>query len=151
VTPGNPLKDARGLPPTAARVAAARAIARHPRIDVSDIEAQIDTRYSVDTLRWLLRHAPGVHFVWLMGADSLRDFHRWRNWRAIAGLTPMAVLDRGGAKACALASPAAQALRRYRRRETAAHGLYAAKPPVWVFLHGAKSSLSSTALRATFS
>src|ERR1044072_7181320 len=68
VTPGNPLKDTRGLTPLAQRVAAARALANHPRIGVSGFEAEIGARYTYDTVRYLTQRCPGVHFVWIMGA-----------------------------------------------------------------------------------
>src|ERR1700691_1734184 len=51
VTPGNPLKDTSGLAPLNQRVVAAQALAGHPRIDVTDIEAQIGTRYTYETVR----------------------------------------------------------------------------------------------------
>ena len=78
VTPGNPLKDTRGLAPLAERIAAARALARHPRFDVTDLEARIGTRYTYETVAYLRAHCPGVRFVWIMGADNLRSFHRWQ-------------------------------------------------------------------------
>jgi len=81
VTPGNPLKNTRGLAPLAERVRAAKALAHHPRIDVTGVEAQIGTRYTYETIAYLLRHCPGVRFVWIMGADNLRSFHRWQKWR----------------------------------------------------------------------
>ena len=99
VTPGNPLKDTAGLPPLADRIAAARALAHHPRIDVTGIEAAIGTRYTLDTHRRLVRRCPGVRFVWIMGADNLGSFHRWQRWRGIARLVPIAVVDRGGHRA----------------------------------------------------
>jgi nicotinate-nucleotide adenylyltransferase len=148
VTPGNPLKDTRGLTPLEDRIAAARKLADHPRIDVTDIEAHIRTRYTYDTISQLVRRCPGVHFVWIMGADNLRSFHRWQKWRAIAGLVPIAVVDRVGPSLYAGASMAAQALSRFRIPESEARTLPGRKPPAWVFLHGLKSSLSSTALRA---
>ena len=86
VTPGNPLKDTRGLQPLEQRMAAARALASHPRIDVTGLEAVINTRYTYDTLEFLVRRCPGVRFVWVMGADNLRSFSRWQNWRGIANL-----------------------------------------------------------------
>src|ERR1700745_2866827 len=55
VTPGNPLKDTRALAPLAERVAAARRVAAHPRMDVTDLEAAIDTRFTADTVAWLTR------------------------------------------------------------------------------------------------
>ena len=148
VTPGNPLKDTRGLAPLAERIAAARALASHPRIDVTDIEAHIRTRYTYDTVSSLIARCPGVHFVWIMGADNLRSFHRWQKWRAIADLLPIAVVDRVGPSLYATAGIAGQALGRFRIRESAARSLPRRRPPAWVFLHGLKSPLSSTALRA---
>jgi len=148
VTPGNPLKDTRGLAPLAQRLAAARALARHPAIDVSGLEAVINTRYTYDTLAFLVRRYRDVRFVWVMGADNLRSFSRWQNWRGIAALLPIAVVDRAGPSLYAPASVAAQALARYRIPSQAAATLPDRKPPAWVYLHGVKSTLSSTALRA---
>ena len=147
-TPGNPLKDTRGLSPLAERIAAARTLAHHPRIDVTGFEADIGVRYTYDVIRYLLSRCRGVHFVWIMGADNLRSFHRWQKWRGIAAMVPMAVIDRLGPSLYATAGVAAQALRRFRLPERSATTLFRRKPPVWVYLHGLKSPLSSTALRA---
>jgi len=148
VTPGNPLKDTRGLAPLADRIAAARALTNHPRIDISGVEAVINTRYTYDTLRWLIARCPGVRFVWIMGADNLRHFHRWQRWREIASLVPIAVVDRLGPSLYAGASAAGSSLSRFRIPEGAASTLPFRRPPAWAFLHGLKSPLSSTALRA---
>ena len=148
VTPGNPLKDTRGLAPLAQRVAAARALAHDPRIDVSDLEAQLGTPYTYETICYLRRRCRGVHFVWIMGADNLRSFHRWQRWRGIADLVPIAVVDRLGPSLYATGSATAQAMARYRLPEAAAKKLAEHKPPAWIYLHGLKSPLSSTALRA---
>ena len=148
VTPGNPLKDVRGVAPLAARVAAARALADHPRIDVSDFEADLGTNYTYGTISYLVRSCPGVHFVWIMGADNLRSFHRWQRWRDIAALVPIAVIDRLGPSLYSTAGVAGQALARARIPESAATALWKRKPPAWIYLHGLKSPLSSTALRA---
>ena len=147
VTPGNPLKNTNGLAPIGERIAAACTLARHPRIDVTGVEAGIGVRYSYDTVRYLASHCPGVHFVWIMGADNLRSFHRWQKWRGIAQLVPMAVIDRLGPSLYSTGSTAAQALGRSRIPESAAATLAERRPPAWVFLHGLKSPLSSTALR----
>jgi nicotinate-nucleotide adenylyltransferase len=148
VTPGNPLKDTNGLRPLARRMADARQLAGHPRIDITGLEAVINTRYTYDTLKFLLRRCPGVHFVWVMGADNLRSFARWQNWRDIASLLPMAVVDRMGSSLYAAGSRAPQALARYRLPEHLASQLAGRKPPAWIYLHGLKSPLSSTALLA---
>jgi nicotinate-nucleotide adenylyltransferase len=148
VTPGNPLKDTRGLAPLAERIRAAKALTRHPRIEVTGVEAEIGTRYTYETIAYLRRHCPGVRFVWIMGADNLRSFPRWQKWRGIAAMVPIAVIDRLGPSLYAGASAAAQALARARIPEAAAKSLAERKPPAWVYLHGLKSPLSSTALRA---
>jgi nicotinate-nucleotide adenylyltransferase len=148
VTPGNPLKDTHGLAPLAARVVAAKALAHDPRIDVTDLEAQLGTRYTYETISYLVRRCPQVHFVWIMGADNLRSFHRWQRWRGIARLVPIAVIDRLGPSLYATASAAGQAFANARIPEWAARTLPERRPPAWVYLHGLKSPLSSTALRA---
>ena len=147
VSPGNPLKRARGPHDTAARAAAARAVAQDPRIDVSCLEAVIGTRYTVDTISYLRRRCAGARFVWIMGADNLAQFHRWENWQRIAAEVPIAVIDRPPQSFRALAAPAAQALADYRIPESKARTLAASAPPAWVFLTGLKLNLSSTVLR----
>lgn len=148
VTPGNPLKSTAHLAPLARRIAAARALARHPRIEVTGLEAAIGVRYSYAAIRYLRRRCPGVRFVWIMGADNLRSFHRWNNWRGIAELVPMVVVDRLGPSLYARGSAAGNALAYARIPESAAITLPTRRPPAWAFLHGLKSPLSSTALRA---
>jgi nicotinate-nucleotide adenylyltransferase len=145
VSPGNPLKDTRALPPLAERIAAAKKLAAHPRMDVTGLEADISTRYTFDTLQWLTRRLPEVHFVWIMGADNVATFHRWQHWREIAALVPIAIVDRAGV---IRAGPFAQRFSRYRLPEAQARRLPLTEPPAWVFLHGLKSPVSSTALRA---
>ena len=148
VTPGNPLKNTSGLGPLKQRIAAARALTHHPRIDVTGLEAVIKKKYTYDTVKWLKARCPRVHFVWIMGADNLRSFHRWQKWRGIAQLVPIVVIDRLGPSLYAAASPAGQAFAHARIAEPDAASLPYRKPPAWAFLHGLKSALSSTALRA---
>jgi len=147
VTPGNPLKrhapDGLGR-----RVAAARAMARDPRIHVTAIEATLNSRFTADTLAILSDRLPGVELVWIMGADNLRQFHRWRHWRRIADLMPIAVYDRPGSTFRGMAAPTALALRRFRLRERDAARLASSATPAWIFLHGPRVALSSTELRA---
>jgi nicotinate-nucleotide adenylyltransferase len=151
VTPGNPLKDNRRLPPIAERAALARAMAAHPRIVVTTFEAEAGLVYTVDTIAYLRMRAPQIRFVWLMGADNLVSFHRWQGWREIARMVPIAVFDRPGATLKALDSPAAQVLARFRVDESQVQALFRNSPPCWTLLHGPRSTLSSTALRQAMS
>src|SRR5258707_3384030 len=147
VTPGNPLKSLTGLAALNARIEAARELDVGPRVVVTDIEAQIGSHFTYGTLRWLKRRAPGVHFVWIMGADNLRPIHLLRHWRAIADLVPILVIDRPGSTLKAISSPAGATLARRRVPERDASRFASMKPPAQLFLHGPRSSLSSTALR----
>ena len=147
VTPGNPLKSLTELAALKARMEAARRLDVGPKVVVSDIEAQIGSRYTYDTLLWLRRRAPGVHFVWIMGADNLRQFHLWRHWRLIADLMPIVVVDRPGSTLKAISSQAGIALASWRVPERDATRFATMRPPALLFLHGPRSGLSSTALR----
>jgi nicotinate-nucleotide adenylyltransferase len=114
VSPGNPLKPSEGMAPLSARLKSAQSMARRAPIVATAIEQRFGTRYSIDTLRALKRRFPKRRFVWLMGADSLVQFHLWKDWRAIAREMPIAVVARPGYDAAALASPAMAWLRRFR-------------------------------------
>lgn len=116
VSPGNVLKPAQGMAPLPARVVSARRQARRAPIRVTAIERELGTRFTVDTLRALVRRYPRRRFIWLMGSDNLAQFHRWRDWRGIARTMPIAVIARPGYDGAAMASPAMVWLRRWRRR-----------------------------------
>lgn len=147
VTPGNPLKDRGALAPLDERAGRAEAVADHPRIAVTTFEAGLQVRYTRETLRYLTARRPDLRFVWIMGADSLATFHLWRGFREIAALMPIAVIDRPGFTLRAPNAPGARAMAGARIRESDSAALADMRPPAWVFLHGPRSPLSSTALR----
>ena len=149
VTPGNPLKDHGELAPLSERISACRRIATDPRIEITAFEAHHKVRYTADTLAILKRMRPRINFVWIMGADNLGSFHRWQNWRKIASMMPIIVVDRPGSTFSMQASLAAHWLSRYRIDEDDSELLPTMKPPVWTFLHGPRSAQSSTKLRAS--
>ena len=148
VSPGNPLKNVSKLPDLGTRVAAARDIARHPRIAVTGFEGALGSGYSIDTIRFLQRRYPQTHFVWLMGADNLAGLHRWRAWEELFRRVPIAVLDRPGFRLKARASKAAQRFAAAAIDESDAAGLALMRPPAWTLLTIPLSKLSSTGLRA---
>jgi nicotinate-nucleotide adenylyltransferase len=147
VSPGNPLKPALGMAPLAARLDSARRMARRARIRVTAIERDLGTRYTVDTLRKLLRRYPKRRFVWLMGADNLAQLHLWRDWRTIARLMPIAVIGRPGYDADALASPAMAWLGRFRRPLSSIRGPERWSAPALVTLQFDPDTRSATAIR----
>jgi nicotinate-nucleotide adenylyltransferase len=149
VSPGNPLKEGKSdMAPMAARLASANRMARGTRIVPTTIEAQLGTRYTADTLRKLVRRYPHRRFIWLMGADNLADFHRWKNWRAIAREVPIAVIARPGYDGRALAAPAMGWLRRFQRRTDHAKSWTTWRLPALVLLRFRPDPTSATGLRA---
>lgn len=145
VARGNPLKSDHG--DYAARLASARALVRSPGMRVTDIEAQLGLTYSIDTLRALQKAAPDARFVWLMGADNLAGFQRWKDWKEIARRVPIAVIGRPGAR-ITRAAALTRRFARHRLPEADAAKLPHATPPAWVYIRVRESTLSSTALRA---
>jgi len=134
VSPQNPLKATTGMAPLVARLASARVAARHPRIRPVAIEEKLGTVYTVDTLAKLQRRHPDKRFIWVMGADNLVQFHRWRAWRRLAKLVPIAVMARPHYIGDALFAPAMAWLRRFRRRSADAKKWTRWELPAGVFL-----------------
>lgn len=147
VSPGNPLKT-KGPAPLAERVAAARACMQHPRICITDLEARLGTVATADTIATLRMRYPGVRFVWLMGADNLAQFHRWKNWRSILHAVPVGVIARPGDRISARMSPAARQFRQHKLSGTASQLLARADAPAWCFVNVPMNDASSTKIRA---
>lgn len=136
------------MAPLAERLADARAVAAHPRIRVTDIEQQLNTRYTVDTVRALKNRYPDHNFVWLIGADNLLQMPRWKAWQALFGAVAVAVFARPSYSLRALAGQAASRFSACRLPETQARSLADKNPPAWVFLRIRLHSASATAIRA---
>ena len=149
VSPGNPLKaGAKDMAPYAARLASARRMARRSRIRVSDFECQAGTRYTVDTVRLILRRWPRHRFIWLMGEDTVAQFHQWRRWRALARMVPIAVLSRPGYDDDARAARAMGWLRHFVRPASQARYWTEWSVPAISFLRLPPDRTSATRLRA---
>ncbi|AXI43442.1 nicotinate-nucleotide adenylyltransferase [Sulfitobacter sp. SK011] len=147
VTPGNPLKR-HGPAPLAKRLAHARDVMQHPRVEVTDIENRIGTRYTAQTLAKLRGLYPQVRFVWLMGADNLAQFHHWQDWRQIMETVPVGVLARPGQRISARMSRAAALYAPYRIAGRHAQLLAHSKAPAWCFVNVPMVDVSSSAIRA---
>lgn len=147
VTPGNPLKSHDELEALPTRIALAEREVQHPRVVITGFEVGLRSTYTAETLAYLLAVRPGVRFVWLMGADNLAGFHRWRAWEEIAASVPIGIFDRPGWRYRAIASPAAIRLSRVRLPNAMAPLLTQMPTPVWSFLNIPLSHYSSTAIR----
>ncbi|WP_210314751.1 nicotinate-nucleotide adenylyltransferase [Rhizobium sp. AQ_MP] len=148
VTPGNPLKSRRELAPLAERLASCEAMASDPRIKVTAFEKTLGTSYTARTLDFIRARNRNVHFIWIMGADNLAGFHRWQRWQKIATTFPIAVIDRPGSTLAYLSSKMARTFDYARIDEEDAGVLWQKRAPAWTFIHGPRSTLSSSAIRA---
>jgi nicotinate-nucleotide adenylyltransferase len=148
VSPQNPLKDSSITADYATRLAQTRVIAAHPRFVVTDIEAEMQSRYTADTIAKLAGARRKAHFVWIMGADSLSTLHHWRNWTTIAESLPLAVLARPGYSIRALGSVAAIRYDEAQVPQETASEIATRKPPAWVFISMPLRKESSTAIRS---
>ena len=148
VSPQNPLKGRHETASLEDRIAGVRALVHSRGMVISAAETQLGSVYTVDTVRTLKARFPGVKFVWIMGADSLASFHRWKGWVEIMRETPVAVVSRPWISLKSRFSPAARRFAHARRPSQAAKRLARTTPPAWVFLFGRFNFQSSTALRA---
>ena len=148
VSPGNPLKSGKEMAPFAARLESARAMARRAPIRVSDFESRAGTRFTIDTVEELLRRHPRDRFIWLMGADTVAQFHRWKEWRRLAGCLPIAVISRPGYEGPARAARAMGWLRRFVRPSSQARNWAEWSSPAILLLRLPPDPTSATAIRA---
>ncbi len=147
VSPGNPLKPAKGMAPLPARLASAQRMARRSPIRATAIEGEFGTRYTVDTLKKLVRRYPNHRFIWIMGADNLAQLPRWRDWREIARVMPIAVVARPGYNGRTHAAQAMGWLRRFVRPADQKGHWTDWRPPALVFLRFSPDVRSATAIR----
>lgn len=146
VSPGNPLKT-EGPADMGRRITRARIIMRHPRVEITALEARLGTRFTADTLRALGECYPGVRLVWLMGADNLATLHHWDHWHDILTRVPMGVLARPGQRMRALNAPAARAYAAHRLAPRDSQRLAWSAPPAWCFVNLPMRSDSSSRIR----
>src|SRR3954462_12238435 len=149
VSPGNPLKEgAKDMAPFEARLASAKRMARHARIRASDFEAKAQTRFTIDTVRRLKRRFPDNRFIWLLGGDTLPNFHKWRDWRGLAAEVPIAVIRRPGYDRLVHAARAMGWLRRFVRPSSQEKHWTEWSAPAILFLRLPPDPTSATAIRA---
>ena len=148
VSPGNPLKADKEMAPFDARLRSAQAMARHAPIRVSDFEARAGTRFTIETVQALMRRHGRHQFIWLMGADTVAQFHQWKAWRRLASRVPIAVVSRPGYEGAARAARAMGWLRWFVRPTSQARNWTDWSPPAILLLRLPPDPTSATALRA---
>lgn len=141
VTPQNPLK--KQSTPLTERLASAQSQTPGPKHKAVALETRLGTQFTIDTLQRLKAHYPGVRFIFVMGADGMVSFRRWRRWRGIMAVAPIVIVSRPGVPNSArFAMPFAPHWRKPPNR-----GLADQRPPAWAFIPARLHPQSSTALR----
>lgn len=130
VSPQNPLKPQSNN--FKKRYEMTRKFVRHPNMIVTDIETQLNTRYSFQTVAKLQKRFPKTRFTWIAGMDNACIFHKWDRWRDLIRAIPFIFFNR---------PPNGMAL------TTNAIRLYKGQKNVRFSLHGKTRNISSTALR----
>ncbi|MBT5048289.1 MAG: nicotinate-nucleotide adenylyltransferase [Rhodospirillaceae bacterium] len=148
VSPQNPLKSSADMAPLGDRMAAADAIVNDRRIIVTDVEQRLGTRYTADTIAALNDCFPDKQFVWIMGADNLVQFPRWKSWRTLFSSVPIAIFDRAPYSTTALAGQAANVFASSRYANRNAQRLADCTPPAWAFFHTPLHPASASDIRA---
>ena len=147
ISPRNPLKKKK---PEAVRDRKTNAelLLKDANTFVTDLEFQLKTQYTYEIILQLKRLYWGVSFVWIMGADNLKQISRWHRWTRIFNQDPIAVFDRAPYSFGALAGKAAKAFCRFKRKRSDACNLPDMAPPAWMFFHTQLHPGSATNIRA---
>jgi len=122
-------------------------LARHPKMNVTDLELQADASCTADILEVMAPALAQGRFVWIMGADSFAELHLWRRWQTIPETIPLCVFDR---PSFGLEARACLAARRYAHAQTDtrnAASLPDLRAPAWSFIPWPLRSESSTEIR----
>jgi len=148
VSPQNPLKTRDEMQSLPVRLTQAKHItSSHKKIVVTDLETQLATTYTIDTLRALKRKFPHTKFVWLMGQDNLATVHLWKMWRKIFSEVPIAVFKRSGYSLPCVRGVAEATFAEAELPLASAKDVAVTKPPAWVVLDNVLNTLSASQIR----
>ena len=99
------------------------AIRGNDRFDVDDLEIERGGKsYSVDTLTELKRRDPRATFYFIIGADSLRELHLWREAQRLVRLCTFVTVPRPGFEPKPVVDPRLDAATRRRLRQQVLRG-----------------------------
>ncbi len=148
ISPQNPLKLGEDMAAFTDRFNAAVVTAQSdPAIIVSDMEAELGTRYTADTLQQLKAEAPDMYLVWIMGADNLIQIDKWEAWTAIFGTVPVAVFARPPYCDSVMACEAAETFAESQLDQSRGAELPVQPPPAWIYFDTPLNAESATRIR----
>jgi nicotinate-nucleotide adenylyltransferase len=78
------------------RAIEAMKIVDNPKILIATMEYDIHSNYTYEALKILKQKFNSVDFVWLMGADNIKNFHKWYRYEDIIKLCKILIFNRPG-------------------------------------------------------
>ncbi len=120
---------------------------KNQQIKVLEVEDLSKNIYTVDLLEYLFKKFPQKKFIWLMGADSLINFHLWRDWKKIFYNIPIAIFDRPSYSLNISKAKATIYFKEDRISSKLSKSLKIMKAPKWSFITGLTNIQSSTKIR----
>lgn len=109
ITPQNPLKRTKGMAPYKDRYdLVAQMLHQSPRQMPTNLEAELGTKYTHETIAHLKKNFPKTDFIWICGMDNAHIFHKWDEWRKILNTMPICFIARPPADNLVRRSPLRQ-------------------------------------------
>ena len=146
VTPQNPLKI--NKPATYnERLKNCKKITKNSPIIIKEIEKKINSKYTYQTLNYILKHYSNIKFFWIMGADNLINFHKWQKWKDIFNDIAIVVFRRHGYNTKALKSHTSHIYKNYKivKKNLSVDDFI--KLPAWTLIQNKEIKVSSTEIR----
>tara|TARA_Y100001970_G_scaffold283886_1_gene400077 strand:+ start:3786 stop:4403 length:618 start_codon:yes stop_codon:yes gene_type:complete len=147
VSPQNPLKTTLIKNNVKVRIKHAKSISNRYKIRVGDLETKFNTNLTAKTLKIIVKRYAGTKFIWLMGADNLKEIDKWFNWKSIFNTMPIAVFDRGVYSYSIINSIAGKRYFSKLHKRKNSKSIFNTRPPSWQFIHNCKNPISSTNIR----
>ena len=141
----NPLKDKQTKYDE--RANSIKSLGIQKRMEISHVEKQMNIQYSIQMIKALKVRNPNTKFIFLIGADNLSQFTKWKSWKEIISLVPIAVVARPGYSLKSQLSPTARFMSNHRLPEHKAHILKYHSPPMWTFITPPLNKNSSSTIR----
>ena len=146
ITPQNPLKISKPAK-YEERFKNCKKITKGMPIFVKEIEKKINSKFTYQTLKYILNHYSEVKFYWLMGADNLIHFHKWQKWNKIFKEISILIFKRHGYNGKALKSIASK---RFANNKIKSSNFYQEDfltLPSWSLVNNKEIKISSTEIK----
>ena len=146
VTPQNPLKINQPAK-YKDRVKNCKLISKNLPIKIKEIEKKIESKYSYQTIKYLINHYKNINFIWLMGADNLINFHKWQNMDKIFNEIAIVIFRRYGYNEKALKSITSNFYKNFKVNYKNINIKNFEKLPAWTIIQNKEIKISSTEIR----